>query len=285
MYTGPSRIAHRGNVRRAPANTLEAVAAAYDCGCEGAEIDVRVTADKKAILAHDSTVEQMVKGGPSAHLQWRYRDHSWADLSDLVIPYRCHLLPELPREGIGEKELNRMVREMDPDPTHAAEENRTTRHVLLDEILRWTRQRSRHFFLEIECKEPQVVEPVREALERIGGTGADIVFSGNDATIDQLVESFASDKGGAPATIGANIRTLTDEWKNKLESFPLGAVDLNPDLSSTADVEFLKSRGLTVLANLGDRPSIWQHIHECGFDGFKTNYPEEYSAWWFERYA
>jgi len=112
IYRGPRRIAHRGNGRRAPGNTLDAVIAAYECGCEGVEIDARVTS-------------------------WKIRDCKWSELRELVIPYRHHLLPEFPSRGIQESEVNcamhKMALELEPE----FDDQRSTNPALLDELLFW----------------------------------------------------------------------------------------------------------------------------------------------------
>ncbi len=47
-------VAHRGASRDAPENTLAALRLAWELGCESAEIDVRVTADRQVVLMHDA---------------------------------------------------------------------------------------------------------------------------------------------------------------------------------------------------------------------------------------
>lgn len=54
------RLAHRGDWRRAPENSLPALLAALAVpGCDGLEFDVRVAADGVPVLAHDSTLERV----------------------------------------------------------------------------------------------------------------------------------------------------------------------------------------------------------------------------------
>jgi len=53
----PIRLAHRGDHRRVPENTLEAFAAALAVpGCGGLELDVRAAADGTPIVLHDRTL-------------------------------------------------------------------------------------------------------------------------------------------------------------------------------------------------------------------------------------
>ena len=54
------RLAHRGDWRRAPENTIPALAAALEVpGCDGVEFDVRLSGDGMPVLAHDETLERV----------------------------------------------------------------------------------------------------------------------------------------------------------------------------------------------------------------------------------
>jgi glycerophosphoryl diester phosphodiesterase len=60
----PLRLAHRGDWRRAPENTLPALLAALDVrGCDGVEFDVRSSSDGVPVLQHDETLAR-VHGRP-----------------------------------------------------------------------------------------------------------------------------------------------------------------------------------------------------------------------------
>jgi glycerophosphoryl diester phosphodiesterase len=51
------RLAHRGDWRRAPENTLEAFRAALAIpACDGLEFDVRAAADGVPVVCHDETL-------------------------------------------------------------------------------------------------------------------------------------------------------------------------------------------------------------------------------------
>ena len=51
------RLAHRGDWRRAPENTLAAFLAAIAVpGCDGLEFDVRASADGVPVVIHDETL-------------------------------------------------------------------------------------------------------------------------------------------------------------------------------------------------------------------------------------
>ena len=58
-------IAHRGEHRAHPENTLPAFQAAIDAGADFFELDVRTTADGRLVLMHDATVDRTTDGhGP-----------------------------------------------------------------------------------------------------------------------------------------------------------------------------------------------------------------------------
>jgi glycerophosphoryl diester phosphodiesterase len=79
--TRPLRLAHRGDPRLAPENSLEAIVlAAGTPGCDGVELDVRVSRDGVPVLLHDATLAR-VQGLPHA-----VRDVDAADLRPLGIP-------------------------------------------------------------------------------------------------------------------------------------------------------------------------------------------------------
>ena len=61
MATGsPLRLAHRGDWRAAPENSLEALVAATRIpGCDGVEFDVRLSRDGVPVLLHDDTLRRV----------------------------------------------------------------------------------------------------------------------------------------------------------------------------------------------------------------------------------
>jgi len=77
----PLRLAHRGDWRRAPENTIAAFLAALEVpACDGLEFDVRATADGVPVLNHDATL-QRVHGRPD-----RVDALTGAACGDLGIP-------------------------------------------------------------------------------------------------------------------------------------------------------------------------------------------------------
>ena len=66
-------VAHRGDWRNAPENTLQAIENCIEMGVDMVEIDVRETKDGKLILMHDKTVDRTTTGtGKVSELTWDY---------------------------------------------------------------------------------------------------------------------------------------------------------------------------------------------------------------------
>ena len=96
----PLRLAHRGDWRRAPENTIPALLAAMDIpACDGVEFDVQRSADGVPILLHDDTL-QRVQGRPERPDQLTARA-----LEDLGVPALADVLAALPRRAFLDVEL------------------------------------------------------------------------------------------------------------------------------------------------------------------------------------
>jgi glycerophosphoryl diester phosphodiesterase len=88
------RLAHRGDWRHAPENTLPALAAALAVpGCDGVEFDVRVSADGVPVLGHDETLDR-VYGRPG-----RFDAMTARELEDAGIPSLADALAMIPHRA------------------------------------------------------------------------------------------------------------------------------------------------------------------------------------------
>lgn len=97
---GALRLAHRGDGRRAPENTLPALLAALDApGCDGVEFDVRAARDGTPVLLHDRTLWR-VQGRPDAVAAL-----SAGELADVGVPRLETVLDALPRKAFLDIEL------------------------------------------------------------------------------------------------------------------------------------------------------------------------------------
>jgi glycerophosphoryl diester phosphodiesterase len=94
------RLAHRGDWRRAPENTIPALLAATKVpGCDGVEFDVRVSADGVPVLLHDETLERVQGRSEPA------RDLRARDLEDLGVPSLANALAALPHRAFLDVDL------------------------------------------------------------------------------------------------------------------------------------------------------------------------------------
>ena len=94
------RLAHRGDWRTAPENTLPALLAACAIpACDGLEFDVRLSADGVPILLHDATLAR-VQGRPEAPGAL-----SASDLAALGVPALADVLAAVPRRAFLDVEL------------------------------------------------------------------------------------------------------------------------------------------------------------------------------------
>jgi len=94
------RLAHRGDWRHAPENSLEAMRAALAIpGCDGLEFDVRRSSDGVPVLLHDETLER-VQGRPE-----RVDELTAEALEGLGIPSLADVLAAADRRAFLDVEL------------------------------------------------------------------------------------------------------------------------------------------------------------------------------------
>jgi glycerophosphoryl diester phosphodiesterase len=94
------RLAHRGDWRRAPENSLAALVGAMAVpACDGVEFDVRLSADGVPVLLHDETLAR-VQRRPQ-----RVTDLSAAELVPLGVPTLEAVLAALPADAFLDVEL------------------------------------------------------------------------------------------------------------------------------------------------------------------------------------
>lgn len=88
------RLAHRGDTRRAPENTLGAIEAALAvAGCDGVEFDVRLSSDGVPVLLHDETLAR-VQGRPE-----RVDEVPARALEDVGVPSLADVLAAVPHRA------------------------------------------------------------------------------------------------------------------------------------------------------------------------------------------
>ncbi len=287
MRNIPFRIAHRGDSTTAPENTFEAVKAAVNFGCEGVEIDVRLTRDNKIVLMHDEYIDRMVFNGKGKKKNTKLRDLNLSEVMVLKIPYENHLLPDFPKAGIKKEKLlfdrvdNRMFGQ-DPKSPYK-HKGKYTSVILLEDIILMLQKSNSNIILEVECKDIGMAPFLDKLIKKTKSHGLVILMSGDIKIIDEFQEYFIKKEQTQNIRLGANIRRLNIHWKNKLEYMKFYEVGLNPNYLKKEDVIYLHSRDIKVFSNLGDYPEWWETIHNFGIDGFKTNYIREYTVWFNNR--
>jgi glycerophosphoryl diester phosphodiesterase len=94
------RLAHRGDHRHAPENSLMAMLAAIRVpDCDGLEFDVRSAADGTPVLLHDETLERV------QHRADRVEALSVAELRAAGVPTVAEILDAVPRSAFLDVEL------------------------------------------------------------------------------------------------------------------------------------------------------------------------------------
>ena len=112
---------------------------------------------------------------------------------------------------------------------------------------------------EIEIKSAGVALPVFRILEGSPASDRCIVFSGNSSYIWDIRQAAAQ---GIPkgVRLGANIRCLTPQAKELVQSMKPWEVGLNAGCIRPEDVAWLADRGVSVFANLGDYPLVGRNV-------------------------
>ena len=109
------RLAHRGDARAAPENTLAAVRAALAApACDGLELDLRSSADGVAVLGHDATLAR-VFGCPV-----RVAELTVAELGAIGVPTFAAVLEAVPATAFLDVELKENLGEAAVGPLRAA---------------------------------------------------------------------------------------------------------------------------------------------------------------------
>lgn len=88
----PLRLAHRGDWRVAPENSLASMEAALRVpGCDGLEFDVRASSDGVPILLHDASLERVqgVRAVPSALTAAECARHGISALAEILAAIGC----------------------------------------------------------------------------------------------------------------------------------------------------------------------------------------------------
>jgi glycerophosphoryl diester phosphodiesterase len=172
----PLRLAHRGEWRRAPENTIAALLAALDIpGCDGLEFDVRATADDVPVLLHDATLERV------QHVRRRLDAISARDADELGLPTLEAALAALPSKAFLDVEFKEDVAAAAVPVLEAARGPKLGNAVIssfdADQLLAVARQRPGwKRWLNARNLEPATIATARE----VGCSGISVQWRGID---------------------------------------------------------------------------------------------------------
>ena len=271
----PMRFAHRGLVQHAPENTIPAFQAAIDCGCEGIELDVRLSKDGVAIVVHDDNMRRMTNGKNTAAIT----DLTAEEICAAEIPYAGHLLPFHPpvpySEGEGSsrtftEEQIRYFEETDTRVTHLS---------TFAEFDRWFAGVDSDITIEIELCAPGTFRAIYPILKASSNLSRYIVFSGHWEILEEMQQVMKANGVPQGLRTGANFRRLDEKNLAFIKEAGLYEVGLNDKWFTKEDVELLTGMGVKVFSNLGDYPEWWRALQTLGVTAFKTNYAEAYTVW------
>ncbi len=283
----PLVIAHRGDARNYPENSLEGVVSAYQMGMTGVEVDVRFTKDGIAILQHDETLTRMTDFND---LKGKDGLPESANVTDWTLEQlrKLHL-----REGRGG-----MKAALTPYVIPTLEEILTVAKerlfIIMDKHPNW-----RYVDIEgIQSKAlPNYIFPI---MQKTGNYTSCLIAFGRlgsspekQFTAEQAlqVQKYIFEKSGQKPYF------LLRGWTNKTKSAQLYAEKLRAEsltnagvivngsfygerpgieeatkklCSSMPDVLFLS---WTVNKHPNDNPAGWQRIYDAGIRGFMTDNP------------
>lgn len=272
----PMRFAHRGLCQHAPENTLGAFVAAVACGCEGIELDIRMSKDGEVMVVHDRTLERLSFG---KHCE-AICDLTKEEIMETEIPYGGNCLPHNPpipyNETAGSNgnytmEEREALRDFDPRVTHI---------ITFEMFDKWFETVKEDIIVEIEFCCDGMSERMYDILSKSKNCSRYICFSGNASTVDEMQRVFHEKGVPDGLRFGANLRRLTDEAKDIVEKYEFYEIGLNDQWYTAEDVQYLADRGIKTFSNLGDYPEYWQSINnELKIEAFKTNYAEAYAEW------
>ena len=283
----PLVIAHRGDARNYPENSLEGVVSAYQMGMTGVEIDVRFTKDGIAILQHDETLTRMTDFND---LKGKDGLPESANVTDWTLEQLRKLHLREGRGGVKAALTPYVIPTLEEILTVAKERL----FIIMDKHPNW-----RYVDIEgIQSKAlPNYIFPI---MQKTGNYTSCLIAFGRlgsspekQFTAEQAlqVQKYIFEKSGQKPYF------LLRGWTNKTKSAQLYAEKLRAEsltnagvivngsfygerpsieeatkklCSSMPDVLFLS---WTVNKHPNDNPAGWQRIYDAGIRGFMTDNP------------
>ncbi len=271
----PMRFAHRGLVQHAPENTIDAFRAAVEYGCEGIELDVRLSKDGVAIVVHDGSMTRMTDGKNTAEIC----DLTAKEICAAEIPYAGHLLPFHPPVPYSEGEGSSRTFTPEQIAYFRETDTRVTHLSTFEQFDAWFAGVEADIVIEIELCSPGTFRAIYPILKKSPNCGRYIVFSGHWEILEEMTEVLKANGLPEGLRLGANFRRLDDKSVAFAKEAGLYEVGLNDKWFTKEDVDMLREMGVKVFSNLGDYPEWWKALQTLGVEGFKTNYAEAYTCW------
>ncbi|MBR4743288.1 MAG: hypothetical protein IK082_03735 [Oscillospiraceae bacterium] len=271
----PMRFAHRGLVQHAPENTIDAFRAAVEYGCEGIELDVRLSKDGVAIVVHDGSMTRMTDGKNTAEIC----DLTAEEICAAEIPYAGHLLPFHPPVPYSEGEGSSRTFTPEQIAYFRETDTRVTHLSTFEQFDAWFAGVEADIVIEIELCAPGTFRAIYPILKKSPNCGRYIVFSGHWEILEEMTEVLKANGLPEGLRLGANFRQLDDKSVAFAKEAGLYEVGLNDKWFTKEDVDMLREMGVKVFSNLGDYPEWWKALQTLGVEGFKTNYAEAYTCW------
>ncbi len=275
-YNGPMRFAHRGLVQAAPENTIPAFQAAVAFGCEGIELDVRVSKDGVAVVVHDGSLTRMTDGLITAEVSAL----TAKELCAARLPYAGHLLPFHPPVPYSEGEGSCRTYSAEELKYFRACDTRAAHLSTFAEVDAWFSGVKENVTIEVELCAPGSFRAIWPVLKDSPNCGRYIVFSGHEEILAEMQAVLKQNGVPQGLRLGANIRRPSKENLELIGGMGLYEVGLNDGWFTRADVETLAAMGVKVFSNLGDYPAWWSAMQTLGVTAFKTNYAEAYTLWY-----
>lgn len=266
----PMRFAHTGVTQYAPENTLEAYQKAAALGCEGIELDINISGDGEIICIHNKDLGHMTFGQNTGVL----KEMTAAQIKQVDIPFRGAFLPLQPPVPWAEHSGGQRVPAAADDP-----ECRVTHLITFSEFDAWLSTVPYDLTVEVEFKDVGLCPRMDEILAASKNAGRYIFFSGDWDVLEEMQAHYRAKGKPAGLRLGANIRFINEQTMDFVRRSDLYEVGLNNEAFTKADVDLLASLGVRVFSNLGDYREWWARLAPLGVTGFKTNYPEAYTAW------
>jgi glycerophosphoryl diester phosphodiesterase len=256
-------IAHRGARSLAPENTIQAVRKAAQLGCDGIEVDIRLTSDLVPVLHHDATLER------TTDVARKYPDRSF-------LPISTFSFTELQRLDAGswfiQQDPYKQIEAGAVNPTELRE-IRMAMIPSLGELLGYVKDTGLLVNLELKRDgapqdRPLYCDTVLETLSRERVDTDTIRISSFDHELLRCVQERAP-KIEIQALIGYN-RIKKNNWG----TFEFGVYNANAAYMDEKQYLAAREHGCGVNLYTVNTPADMARFIAWGIDGIITDFPQ-----------